>query len=124
MIILPLTMIVMIYGTIVTLLYSILKLGVLFCVPVLYRLNEVLEEHEHRFIHRYIICICIFTFFTWLGYGFDDRVIVSLAIISTMISTLFIVCMYGVIGIGKVWNKLYYKIQMKRHDLKRANNLD
>lgn len=123
MIITPLMMTIIIYGSIMTLALSVLKLGVLFCVPKLYNMNEKVTLDEHRYLYRYWICISLFTVFVWLGYFMENRPILAFAGLSIIISTVFITLMYIVVGIGVYWKRAYWWVKMKRNDLKRANNL-
>lgn len=123
MIITNLMLTVMIYASTLTLALSVLKLGVLFCVPKLYNMNEVTIEHEHRFLNWYWYGVAFSTVLLWFGYFTESRVVFAIAGVYIMLSTTVIALMYIVIGSVKMFEKLWFNIQMKRHDLKRRHNL-
>lgn len=123
MIITPLMLTIIIVSSIMCTLFVVLKLGVLFCIPTLYRLNDTVTEHEHRYLYKYWICISLFSVFLWLGYFMESRPILAIAGLSIMFSTVFIVLMYTALGAKTLWDKIHFWVKMKRHDLKRANNL-
>lgn len=123
MIITPLMLTIIIVSSIMCTLFAVLKLGVLFCIPTLYRLNETVTGYAHRFLYRYWICISLFNVFIWLGYFMESRPILAFAGISIILSTVFIVLLYSVVGLAVLWDKIHFWVKMKRHDLKRANNL-
>lgn len=123
MIITPLMLTVIIVTSIMCTLFVILKVGVLFCIPTLYNLNDDITEHEHRYLYKYWICMSLFSVFIWVGYFMESRPIVAIAGLSALLGTAFILLMYTVLGIGRLWDRFHFWVKMKRHDLKRAKNL-
>ena len=123
MIITPLMMVVIIASSIMCTLFVVLKLGVLFCIPSLYRMNDKVTDFEHKYLYRYWFCVSLFNVLLWLGYFMENRFIFAIAGLSIMLSTVFIVLMYTVLGAKVVWDKIHFWVKMKRHELKRANNL-
>lgn len=123
MILTPLMLTIMIVTGIMFTLFAVLKLGVLFCVPFLYRLDEKVNNQEHKYLYRYWACMSLFNVFLYTGYFMESRFIMAVASLSVLIGTLFIVLMYTVLGANALWNKIHMWVKMKRHDLKRANNL-
>lgn len=134
----PVFQYIMIHSTVASILFLMLKIGVLFCVPILYKFNEKLKLMPLYMLGWYMKYNLAWCIIMWIGYFFDSSLFFTPGALFSGIASVGSFVIIGIlvvyyVGIllaplaASVYNKLkriVHRLELKRDELKKMNNLE